>query len=129
MEDPMMDAFLEWGTGELTEFPDFFDFNLFDSTFSVPVQSPPAALSPVLPCEDPVPSFDDVPELISDYQPAAQDAVDSLSKLVGDLLSRVTALESLLQSESRKREALESYIEELQPFLGYLDSTIQRSET
>ncbi|KAL4925808.1 uncharacterized protein BDV17DRAFT_294083 [Aspergillus undulatus] len=124
MEDPMMDAFLGWGTGE-AEFPEFFDFELLDSIVSYPTQSPQAPLSPILSFQDPVPSVEDIPELIPD-QPASQDAVSCLDRLVGDLTNRVAALESQLQSETRKREALECYIEELQPFLEWI---IRRGES
>ncbi|KAL4925805.1 uncharacterized protein BDV17DRAFT_294080 [Aspergillus undulatus] len=115
MEDPMMDPFLGWETEELTEFSDFFGFDLFEA--------PIGLTSPTVTLGDPAPSIEDIPELTSDHQPAAQDDVDKLNGLVSSLLDRVTALESQLESESLKRDALECYVEELQPFLSHLAST------
>jgi hypothetical protein len=77
MEDPSFDALFSWSTGELTEFPDI-DFELFDSVFSTQNQGLSAA---------------DVPELLPDYQPAAQDAVETLQRSVDELSSRVARLE------------------------------------
>jgi hypothetical protein len=77
MEDPSFDALLSWSMGELIEFPDI-DFELFDSVFSTQNQDLSAA---------------EVPELLPDYQPAAQDAVETLKSLVDELSSRVTMLE------------------------------------
>ncbi|THC92160.1 hypothetical protein EYZ11_008375 [Aspergillus tanneri] len=111
MEDLSMDELLNWGTGELTEFP---DFDFFDSVISLDNQSQ---------------FLEDVPELTPDHQPAAQDTIDAINamnRLVGELSSRVTALEDQLQSEHRKREALEHYIEELQAFLGQFSFAVQK---
>ncbi|GFF57575.1 hypothetical protein IFM46972_10840 [Aspergillus udagawae] len=110
MEDPSFDALLSWSMGELIEFPDI-DFEVFDSVFSTRNQDLSAA---------------EVPELLPDYQPAAQDAVETLKSLVDELSSRVTMLEDQLQTESKKRVALEEYIENLQPFLEQLSLMVQK---
>ncbi|KAL4733106.1 hypothetical protein BDV11DRAFT_97871 [Aspergillus similis] len=51
-----MDAFLSWGTGELTKFPDFFRFELYHLT---PLTVSSYALSLIFHPEEQVPSTDD----------------------------------------------------------------------
>ncbi|KAL4933512.1 cupredoxin domain-containing protein [Aspergillus undulatus] len=114
MGDPMMDVSLGWEDQE-TVF-----------TFDFPVESP-YTISPILPCVEPVPSIDDVPDLIPDYEPVAQDAIAKLENLVGELLSRVAILEAQLRSQSRGREALEHYVEARLPSPN--DLTLDRYET
>ena len=89
MDDPIMDAFLSWGTGELTEFPDFFDFELY---YSTPLTVSSYAPSPIFPPEEPVPSMDGQSHSNSDLQPAAQDAV-TIGGAISSLLGRLTVLE------------------------------------
>lgn len=82
MGDPIMDAFLGWEDRE-TVF-----------TFDFPVELPYTQISPILPCIEPLPSVEDVPDLIPDCEPVAQDAIAKLTNLVGELLSRVAILEA-----------------------------------
>jgi hypothetical protein len=93
MDDPMMDAFLCWGNGELNEFPDF-GLDLFDYRLSIPAQSPISSLSPPLPSDYPELSVEDQPRPNLGSLNAAQTAARRLSAAVCDLLSRVAELES-----------------------------------
>ncbi|KAL6230757.1 hypothetical protein BDW75DRAFT_248412 [Aspergillus navahoensis] len=102
MEYSIEDAFLSLGN--------VYDSELFDFTFPVPIEPPYAQTSPILPCEEPVPSIEDIPDLVTDYKPAVQDSIEKLASLVSELLGRVASLEDQLQSETRRREAIVYYI-------------------
>jgi hypothetical protein len=71
IEDPSFNALFSWSTRELTEFPDI-NFKLFNLVFSTQNQGLLAI---------------DVSELLLDYQPAAQDAIETLQRLVNELSS------------------------------------------
>ncbi|KAL3439846.1 hypothetical protein BJX65DRAFT_315368 [Aspergillus insuetus] len=108
MDNSAFNELINWGDDGLTEFPDF-DWALFDSVFSFCPEQP----------------IEEVPDLIPDIQPVEQDAISSLCGQVEELSTRVATLETQLNSESRKRQALERYIEDLQPFLVCLSSMMR----
>lgn len=78
MDDAAMDALLSWGTGEVADFPDL-DYELLDSISHLDNQIQP---------------IEDVPDLMPDYRPAAQDTFNAIDRLVGELSTRVTMLEN-----------------------------------
>ncbi|KAL4929405.1 uncharacterized protein BDV17DRAFT_290717 [Aspergillus undulatus] len=102
MGDSIVDAFLTLENGE-TQFTDVFDFEFINSTFPVLIEPPYTQPSPILPCEEPAPSIEDVPDLVPDCKPAVQDTIKELASLVSELLGRVASLEDQLQSETRRR--------------------------